>query len=251
MLRITFRLVFGFVVCATFCCHGYGQFIEGEFFRDDFEDGDHRDSSPANWMRGGFQANDDVVEDGTLIIRGLFGDASVAPVEPNGLPYWSYEDATVTTQLRILDGGEEAFAGVYGRSRDARVYFGGIWGDGRLALGETFFDGTTTVDRVQTTLDAVNNDVLLKMDFDGTLMSLTAWAEGTDMPTEPQLTYEDSTLQSGTFAMVGSGSGDVGFRWFEIEEVPEPSSQILAGLALCVALRFRGSKSKANAYTDT
>lgn len=222
------------------------QFIPGPFFKDEFKLGDHRDSNPANWMRGTFDADEDKVEEESLKILGIRSEASLAPVEPGGLPYWSYEDATLTTQVKILDGGGDVFAGVYGRSRNnTGVYFGGIWGDGRIRLGESDSLGNViNVEGMQTTFDTINKDILLKMVFDGAVMSLTAWEFGTDMPATPQLTYEDTTLTSGTVAMLGFGSGDVAFRWFEVAPVPEPSGAALSSFSIGLIAFYRKRRGK-------
>ncbi|MCA9212602.1 MAG: hypothetical protein KDB27_06040, partial [Planctomycetales bacterium] len=118
MSRFASRFIVAFAVCGILCGNVYcQQFIPGPFFADDFEDGDHTDSSPANWMGGsGTSPSDLAVVDGSLEIYDVDNIKSALPVEPNGLPYWSYEDASVKTQVRIIDGGENVFAGVYGRS---------------------------------------------------------------------------------------------------------------------------------------
>jgi hypothetical protein len=198
------------------------QFVDGEFFFDSFDDGDHQDSDPAYWKRGTFHAIDDVVVDGDFQIQGRYGDASVAPSQSGGA-YWSYEDVSLTTQLRILnpDGVTDAYVGVYGRSLSPAVYFGMIRETGLISIGETNSSGNVSaIEQFQTDLDPVAHDVLLRMDFVGDLMSLTVWDPDLPMPSTPQLTYRDSSFSSGTIGLGGGGSGDAVYRWADVAMPP-------------------------------
>lgn len=201
---------------------------------DDFRDGNAGDGSPVTWVPGLVDGGNRSVVDGSYRISAV-GFASSFGQE---LPF--YTDATIETQLRIVDGS--GFAGVFGRSPSFSTYFAAINADGFLGIGESMEDGSVSaLGTFQTGLDPTIEDVVLRFDLLGSTLSATVWSVGEAIP-EPQVVVQDDTLSLGGVGFVIDGGNEgstIDYRYFRL--VPEPTSNSLAAMALVFVFAFRRS----------
>jgi hypothetical protein len=225
-----------------------------QFFRDNFEDGSAVDGSPVTWVPEvpPYPVGEQRVEAGSFIL-------TPARVEyPNPDFYetsWEIEadfptDVLLRTQIRALGTSGVGYHVLYARDTtnvDAAqgVYTSAIVStSGYLALlvgtnlSNTFLSEGTFSD-----LTTRTHDVNLELWLSGSDLRVFAWREGTPRPTAPKLTAL-SPLPNVVTGRVGVAFGqekDIpsisgAFRYFEVVPVPEPSTALLAIVAILPAL---------------
>ncbi|MEZ6097982.1 MAG: PEP-CTERM sorting domain-containing protein [Pirellulaceae bacterium] len=205
-------------------------------FFEDFEDGDATDGSPATWSPGAQPTGTRIVSGGDYIFTASSLASSYVEESADLVG-----DISIQTQIRFLETNAESYAGVFARSPDFRSYWGGITDSGQLYIGEELENGTSTNVRgpVSTGINARVNDALLQFDVFGNTIGLTAWEDGRDKPMQPQISFQDDSLVSGTFGLFiqSNASTKVAFRWFEA--VPEPSTLVLLVFGLLYLVQHR------------
>lgn len=187
-------------------------------FRDDFEDGNMADGNPVTWAPGRASGGTREVIGGDLVMQ--HNDIAGTVVEGTS----QLTDVSIRTQLRVLDANGWVFPAVFARSTPnptrpslGSFYWGGILGNGDIAIGETHGNSDTTWQQVPTSLDPFVADVVLQLDVEGDEISLTAWEEGQAEPDVPTITHTDDSLTSGSIG-VGLSTGNdsrIAFRYFE------------------------------------
>jgi len=211
-------------------------------FFDDFSDGDAQDGSPISWLWNVATA-DVAVVNGDLIVRPKVKKPSVPfpwimakdTNSNNGQEYAG--DLVVTAQFTMTQPGD-ASAGIYVRSalpEDRQGYVGGIYATNQLFLERD--DGVSFSNKVvfgKYSIPGFNigsEDLILQLsvsDFltpQGTRSSrieLRAWRPGEEMPTQPQVSANDSKYTDGFAGLyVDSGAyapglSDITVRWIEV-----------------------------------
>ena len=193
---------------------------DGYYFHDDFEDNNIQDGDPAIWKKGGWSGGGTVrVEDGDVYIDDCgSGECGLGLWAGSGS--WArYTDVSYRLQGRILEGsGSIAF---WGRSLDARVYYGYVNTSGEQGIGDTLSGGRTRV-RLPFDVDMAVDDVVMKIDFIGDEISMSTWRAG-DAPIDlPLASFRDNTLRTGTVGPTVTSFGgpvSVVFRWMEVAEI--------------------------------
>jgi hypothetical protein len=200
---------------------------EGVAFFDDFSDMDVNDGTPVSWG----------VVDSTIILDAASGDLVVTSTGPPRGSTWArgqtYQDVSIRTQLRLLEGGSGDGPG-YAVGVFAR-YGAGILPGGEIAIiagSAPGFMDEIVVASMLTDLDVFNSDVHLRFDVFGDSLSLTVWADGTPEPTSPQLSVVDTRSPSakavGVTVPRAVPSAAV-FRFFETRVSPELEIDIKPG----------------------
>lgn len=214
-------------------------------FRDDFSDGSATDGLPVTWAPeplapGSYDAltGDYVLSDGALMI-------STVPEHDLG-------DASMRARARLVgEGISDNFVGLGARR--------GSWFGYAAALGRT---GAIDIIRIDSQFDArriaagnvdfnpVDQDVMLQLDAFGDELRFWVWEAGQPMPSEPQLTAQDSgyaTGFAGVATLVPPGGGQSVYRFVHVADshIPEPSTAALAALAVVglAAVRRRWMRS--------
>ena len=217
-------------------------------FSDDFEDGDAADGNPVTWLEqaeGGLPGvrevlNGDYIHQGPGYFASFVHESSEPPFGPVG-------GISIRTQLRVLDTDSGwvfsslAAGGVTpGDGVAAQLLWGGVGANGELSLGEFIGGANVTHASTRLAFNPVDTDVFLQLDVRGNSLSLTAWAEGSQKPGQPQLDHARTTPPPlpGAFGVFINSGGDrtprVAFRSYEA--VPEPSTLVLALFALPLIL---------------
>ena len=226
------------------------------YFFDDFEDGDATDGSPVSWVNRTIDfdytsAVEDIDHpaDGeleyTMTLTSNDDGEHIMGAFPENV---SGQDVSIQTQLRILQSRPNdpnyADAGFVARilPHDPNLptdEYTDVWmyawkvpsrpfatrtgidiarwngpGDGWRVLTGTYLPG----------LDVTQEDVMLRFDLAGRVVTGRAWLPGEDMPEEPQISYVlgSEWLDTGTVALFSRDYTDPGdtftsvFRWVEV-----------------------------------
>jgi hypothetical protein len=161
----------------------------GEYFIDDFEDGNAEDGNPVTWVPQVPPLHRGVRE----VVN---GDYVITPTSAPGDYYFQsdsvvlgtvHDGVTIRTQARALDSAvdlESYYLGVFARDTDGSS---GVWAaiadNGRLTIGA--FNTALYEENlwsIESTLDPTQTDVRLKFDVFEDAAALTAWAAGTNRP---------------------------------------------------------------------
>jgi hypothetical protein len=223
----------------------------GEFFIDDFEDGNAADGSPATWARYAppFDQGTFAAEDGSLVVT----PPTSGPL-PFGPNYWEtgvysanqlYHDVNVLAQFRALAQGS-TWAGINALDTEATLGRSGIYATGFIVRdGSNSFLRITQNDAPlgtsNTTLSHVTDEMNMRFVVSGLNASLTAWPLGTPEPA-PQLslTLPSSYASAQGHVAVWAGNRNtsvpVAFRFVNV--VPEPAS---IAIAFAIILTLIGS----------
>jgi len=196
----------------------------GQFFFDDFSDGDPADGSPVNWLGAG-----DAEHSGyTLTPEGLhLGSATAA--DGDGTPY-IYSDVSVRVQIKRTsnhtDGEWES--GLVCRWNDGGP--GGYWIEvrppNRFWLGhrDRYILRSATLP-----FDVDEKELIIRVDMIGDQIKCWCWPADEPMPDEPQMTLVEDVVPDGMFALYagtggygGTEGGQAIYRWVEVvwPEVP-------------------------------
>ena len=147
---------------------------------------------PVTWKSGGLPSTL-TVQNGDLILSEPFQLQGFSL----GLTEIWKDDARVlagdfSARAVVRVSAPHVFAGLFGRgqdeSGDGGAYFCNIRGSGLITVGS--FTGETLT--LETTLDVVNNDVVLQLDAFGDEVTASAWLAGAPRPDDaPTITFTD------------------------------------------------------------
>lgn len=189
---------------------------DGNYFHDDPEDNDIQDSDPAIWQIGTWHGGELDVSNGKIQISDCIGECSVG--------HWSgewsrYTDVSFRVQGRATEG--DANFALWGRSLGSAGYYGFVNTRGEIGIGDTLA-GINTRHRMPFDVDMSVDDVVIKLDFIGDEISMSAWLAGADPVDLPMISFRDSTLTVGTVgaainAYSGVASGE--YEWMELAEI--------------------------------
>ena len=144
---------------------------DGYYFFDDFQDGDIQDDDPALWNRGGWDRGTLRLEPMNVFIDDCGGDGCSLGLRADG--QWArYTDVSFRLRGRMLEG--PGSIGIWGRSLDARVYFGFVNTRGEFGVGDTLA-GIHSRERLPIDFDITEEDFVLKLDIIGDEISASAW----------------------------------------------------------------------------
>lgn len=219
---------------------------QGQFFRDDFEDGDITDDSPVSWIpTPGFDTGTREVVDGDLVLtptattletdtevaNRIFGDVSLRAVV-----YTVGDGGSAMSNFGLYargaaDGphpgqGYSLFGGINDSGTNRRFYFG--W-----ASPEQPFRllGTAPIP-----WNVAGRDIRLQLDVMHKTLSFKAWPVEDAEPTAPQLSADISffPIASGSVGIFLAPTSDLllPLRVRSFEAVPEPQSAALLGMTL-------------------
>ena len=170
--RLTIALLLSFIASSV-----YAQTTPFFPFEDSF-DGPIDDDDPVTWKSGGLPSTL-TVQNGDLILSEPFQLDGFSL----GLTEIWKDDARVlagdfSARAVVRVSAPHVFAGLFGRgqdeSGDGGAYFCNIRGSGLITVGS--FTGETLT--LETTLDVVNNDVVLQLDAFGDDVTASAWLAG-------------------------------------------------------------------------
>jgi RNA polymerase sigma factor (sigma-70 family) len=236
-----------------------------QFFTEDFEDGNVFDNMPVRWRQEGPPLNKGIVETQN-------GDLLITP--PDSIPNYpfvevdvlvdglAFDDVSLRTRLRVLGTGAFA-AGFLGRhTYDPQngllgtTMFAAIREGGRLVIGVSQNNQVNIeLTSVASGLNPALYDVNMQLDLRGRRAALTAWREGTMMPSAPQLIVENLpsfVANAGAVGLLNAQSLQqnpkfpVAFRYFHV--VPEPSSAAISvlGAVALASFAFRSRLLRVN-----
>lgn len=215
----------------------------GTIFFDDFSDGSLTNDSPltnlgapVNWVHSG-DASPLTVVNSHLEVRGRTFALGVV----DGL---RFGDVSIRTQARLLqgDGSVGIAARIPNIPGDSTGYLGQVSVLGQAILFANS-PGWKDVAPVQTDIDPMSADVMMRMDLVGNEIRFWAWQAGDEMPTEPLIAVQDHSLAEGLVALgtgAINGNSAAEFRFIEVTQIPEPSTAQLipmAALSAWLALR--------------
>jgi hypothetical protein len=203
---------------------------------DNFNDGNAKDGSPVTWattpLPGVYSAT---TGDFLLSAPGDADGEGGADFDDNSLIASVNQnfpaDVYVRTQALVLPGPNEGelggTLGVFARYNPATVSgYAAILSNG-TDLQLLLVDGGAAFE-----LDSFNIDVdtaadaLIELDVIGDLLNVYAWRPGTAKPTEPVMTFNDSTFTSGVAGIVYNENDDntIGvFRFVTASDAPLPA----------------------------
>jgi hypothetical protein len=230
----------------------------GEFFLDDFEDGNATDGSPATWAHSAppFDQGNFAVVNGSLAITPA---TSGTPPFPNlwetdvYLANQLYHDVNVHAQFRALAQGS-SWVGINALDTEATQGRSGVYATGFIVQdGANRFLRITQNDSAiatsNTTLSQLTDELNMRFVVTGLRASLTAWPLGTPEPA-PQLSVTLPASYASTEGHVTIWAGNrttsvpVAFRFVNV--VPEPASITIAFVMILMLLgSIRSLRTKA------
>jgi hypothetical protein len=209
----------------------------GEFFLDDFEDGNVADGSPATWSRYAppFERGTFAPANGSMVVT----PPTSGPL-PFGPNYWEtgvysanqlYHDVNVLAQFRALADGS-SWVGINALDTEATQGRGGVYATGFIVRDGTnrflrITQNDATLVTSNTTLSQLTDELNMRFVVSGLNASLTAWPLGTQEPA-PQLSvtlpssYAD--IQGHVAVWVGNRNISVPVAFRSVQVVPEPAS---------------------------
>ena len=191
--------------------------------------------------------------DGENISRGLTVVLTSGPNDEDGNPTFPAvigNDFSVEARVRVNSAG--TFASIWTRGQspdtgDGAAYYGGILGDGSLAIAN-FADLSSEV-IMPTDLDPINNDVILRVDTIGDTVTARARLADPLGPWSDPLTASFESRPPGTFGL-GFGfdpnfatdpnfaGADAMATFRSVKAVPEPTGVSLVAFGLLGASGF-------------
>ena len=181
MKRTAAKLVFSLAVCGLVAptvanAQGFTPLFP---FIDDFQDGSASDDAPVSYIPGTTPAtitivNQDMVLTKPIQLSGYSLGLTIVRKSGKAL---SSEDVSAQTVVRVSD--RLAYAGIYMQAQalppngDGGAYTGYIRGNGGITAGSYLVAPQQTL---QTPLDPVSSDVVLRVDSVGAKVTITAWA---------------------------------------------------------------------------
>jgi hypothetical protein len=221
--------------------------LPSPYFFDDFEDGNAEDGKPVKWSPWlPFVDGTRVVKDGSYVITPSDQVPQLPGYDPSKTESDStiegvtLQDVSIRTLVRAFEPGNY-WIGVAARdTSDDDGLNGsnigtGIRTDGTVAVW-TLNTGNivSNYQEVQTEFDPTSQDVHLQFDLFGRDVNLTAWANGTVKPSDPQIRarVSSSFLRAGELGIwdyveVGDYNKPVAFRHFAV--LPTSTSPTMPG----------------------
>jgi len=185
----------------------------GQFFFDDFSDGDPADGSPVNWVPasgGVYGAGYELTPEGLQVSGAGAADA-------DGTAY-IYRDVSVRAQIsRASDHtNSDLVSGLAVRWNDGGP--GGYWVEVRSP--NRFWIGHRDRWRLMSAVLPFNVDeqeFVIRVDAVGNQIKCWCWPVGESMPESPQITLVDDVVPDGQVGLyAGSDGGHSIFRWVEV-----------------------------------
>jgi RNA polymerase sigma factor (sigma-70 family) len=226
----------------------------GEYFLDTFDDDNLFDGSPITWGKMGPPFDRGVVEaiGGSLVLTPPDSMPPLDYVEMDAnVDGMAFGDVTLRTRFRAQQSAEH-YVGIYGRNTYqpdnglvGTAIAGYLVGNGELSLRAGQNEGGAVLVTMQSGLNASAYDVNLQLELIGRTATLTAWREGTPMPSVPQLTVGSLPGYVADEGTVGLFNAQlltqnpkipVEFRYFEA--IPEPSTTALGSLGFIALAGF-------------
>jgi hypothetical protein len=188
-----------------------GRVWAGQFFFEDFSDGDPKDGSPVNWLGVG-----DALHSGyTLTPEGLrVGSATAA--DRDGTPY-IYRDVSVRAQIKRTSNHTDGnwVSGLACRWNDGGP--GGYWIEvrppNRFWLGHR---DRYVLRTASLPFNVDEEEFIIRVDMIGDQIKCWCWPADEPMPDESQITLVEDVVPDGMFALyAGTGGGQAVYRWAE------------------------------------
>jgi len=206
----------------------------GQQFRDEFDDGDLLDDQPVSWQFDQLAGDGGAmgITDEALEIR--FDGGVASATSQLGGNDRIYGDASIRTQITIVDRETFLAGGIFGRSSPAGVYGISISQAGRVSFFGPNFEMVDDVSFNPANKNAVN----LRLDMIGPEISASVWEASEPEPAIPMWQVTDHDLSNGAIGVFANSGPGVN-RWVQFahfEVVPEPSSLAMAFLSSLGAL---------------
>lgn len=238
LLLITVPL-FGVSIAETVWC--------ADFFVDTFDDGDHRDGTPALWTPGA-GGGIRMVENGRFV-HSLSGNSMSSYVESClGESPCFYEDVSQQTSFRV-DEGNLIDVTLFARSRNVvgqvaqnATLYGGIDGAGNAVLAMSIAPEVTFLARSPTGIDPLAQETSMQFDVWDDQMAVWVWPTDQVRPEAPSAITTIPERYPNEDGSVGffyrpQGAGTISFDHFETAPVPEPTA--LTGWLMGMACLIR------------
>ena len=201
----------------------------------DFNDGNAQDGTPVTWVPlSGFPGTFDA-SNGDYVLSP--SDRAIVATVPDLF----LGDVSIRAQARMLElpatrGGIELIA--RGNIAPVTGYLAGLNNQGRLYIRQTGV--TDELAFAETDLRLLEEDIIMQFDAFGSSLSLWAWPADEPMPAVPLLTATNRSYPQGVVGIdyfsveAVPPLGSAVFRYVHVADmqIPEPSSRILAGLAI-------------------
>ena len=183
----------------------------GQFFFDDFSDGDPKDGSPVNWVP--VPGTDS--HGYTLTPEGL-KVAGAAAADRDGTPY-IYRDVSVRVQIKRTSNHTDGnwVSGLCSRWNDGGP--GGYWIEvrppNRFWLGHR---NRYVLREAGLPFNVDERELIMRVDTVGDQIKCWCWPADEPMPDEPQITLVEDVVPDGMFVLyAGIGGGQAVYRWAE------------------------------------
>ena len=213
--QLTIRCVLRNILCVLVLgCRVWA----GQFFFDDFSDGDPSDGLPVNWVGVYDQEHSGY----TLTPEGLKLGAAIAS-DPDGTAY-IYRDVSVRAQIKRISNHTDGnwVSGFCCRWNDGG--YGGYWIEVRPP--NRFWLGHRDRWRLKNATLPFNVDeeeLIIRVDMIGDQIKCWCWPADESMPDEPQITLIEHVVPDGMFVpYAGTQGGQAIYRWVEAVSLDVP-----------------------------
>jgi hypothetical protein len=190
----------------------------GQFFFDDFSDGDPADGSPVNWVPvAGTDAHGYTLTPDGLKVAGA------AAADRDGTPY-IYRDVSVRVQIKRTSNHTDGnwVSGLCCRWNDGGP--GGYWIEVRPP--NRFWLGHRDRYVLRTAglpFNVDEKEFIIRVDALGDQITCWCWPADEPMPDEPQITLVEDVVPDGQFALyAGAQGGQAIYRWVEAVSLDVP-----------------------------
>ena len=207
-------MVFPFVFSIFICISVMAQEAEEiPFFLENFEDGDAMDGDPVSWrIASSFGASGQgEIIDGSyvLVSRGRCTVRSDDSILMN--------DVSIRVQVRRLSPENDSILVAAHGQEDGRGYMASVNDNGmHLWISTGMSPVPTSLSfKLNGSLNTYQKDINLQFDVVGKKLSLTAWAEGSNKPSRPQLTASAPNLLPPGFVGINTDAPKVAIRKFD------------------------------------
>jgi len=212
---ITRCLLSAIVSVIVLCANAWA----GQFFFDDFSDGDPADGSPVNW--GPVWGVD--ATGYTLTPEGLKVAGAVA-LDKDDNPY-IYRDVSVRVQIKRTSNHTDGnwVSGLTCRWNDGGP--GGYWIEvrppNRFLLGHR---NRYVLRTASLPFNVDEKEFIIRVDAIGDQITCWCWPADEPMPDEPQITLVEDVVPDGMFSIyAGAQGGQAIYRWVEAVSTEAPS----------------------------
>jgi len=183
----------------------------GQFFYDDFSDGDPTDGSPVNWVPAwGVDATGYTLTPDGLKVAGA------GAADRDGTPY-IYRDVSFRVQIKRTSNHSDGewVSGLACRWNDGGP--GGYWIEvrppNRFWLGHR---DRYVLCTASLPFNVDEQEFIIRVDMIGDQITCWCWPADEPMPDEPQITLVEDVVPDGQFALyAGKQGGQAIYRWVE------------------------------------